>query len=192
MENNVDNYIMLKNAIPKKLCDEIIRESETQEWRTHTWYSPTTKGYGSEETKELEVCNCMDKHDSKLKPYVIEVLKEYQKSFTAKTQDDSKLGYSWISKISNLRLNRYSKGTKMREHQDHIHSIFDGKAKGVPILSIIINLNEDYNGAEFYCRGKELKLKTGDVLIFPSNFMFPHEVKECLDGVRYSIVAWAY
>ena len=32
---------------------------------------------------------------------------------------------------------------------DHIHSIFDGKMKGVPIVSIVANLNEDYEGAEF-------------------------------------------
>ena len=80
----------------------------------------------------------------------------------------------------------------MREHYDHIHSIFDGKMKGVPIVSIVANLNEDYEGAEFYCRGKEIPLKTGDILLFPSTFMYPHEVKEAKKGTRYSFVSWAF
>ena len=80
----------------------------------------------------------------------------------------------------------------MREHYDHIHSIFDGQMKGVPIVSIVANLNEDYEGSEFYCRGKEIKLKTGDILLFPSNFMYPHEVKEATKGTRYSFVSWAF
>ena len=56
----------------------------------------------------------------------------------------------------------------------------------------VANLNEDYEGSEFYCRGKEIKLKTGDILLFPSNFMYPHEVKEATKGVRYSFVSWAF
>jgi predicted 2-oxoglutarate/Fe(II)-dependent dioxygenase YbiX len=138
------------------------------------------------------VCGCADKHDSKIKPYIIEALKSYQDKCSDPSQEGGNTGNNWISKICSLRLNRYKEGTTMREHYDHIHSIFDGKAKGVPILSIVINLNEEYEGAEFFCRDKEIKLKAGDILIFPSNFMFPHEVKECKKGIRYSIVAWAY
>ena len=63
----------------------------------------------------------------------------------------------------------------MRRHYDHIHSIFDGKMKGVPIVSIVGNLNEDYEGSEFHCRGKEIKLKTGDILMFPADIL--HYVK---------------
>ena len=80
----------------------------------------------------------------------------------------------------------------MRKHYDHIHSIFDGQRKGVPILSIVANLNEDYEGSEFYCRGEKIELKTGDILLFPSNFMYPHEVKETTKGTRYSFVSWAF
>jgi len=71
----------------------------------------------------------------------------------------------------------------MRKHYDHIHSIFDGKHKGVPILSLVGVLNEDYEGGEFiFNNTHEVKLKTGDILMFPSNFMFAHEVKEITKG----------
>ena len=98
----------------------------------------------------------------------------------------------WLTKFSPIRFNKYPIGTMMREHYDHIHSIFDGKMKGVPIISIVGQLNEDYEGAEFYCRGRKIELKTGDILLFPSNFMYPHEVRETKKGVRYSFVSWAF
>ncbi len=81
----------------------------------------------------------------------------------------------------------------MREHYDHIHSIFDGERKGIPILSIVGFLNDDYEGGEFlFSRKHEIPLKAGDILVFPSNFMYPHEVKEVTKGERYSFVAWAF
>ena len=51
-------------------------------------------------------------------------------------------------------------------------------------------LNENYNGGDFKIIDKFLNFKRGDILIFPSNFMFPHEVKKVTKGERWSIVSW--
>jgi predicted 2-oxoglutarate/Fe(II)-dependent dioxygenase YbiX len=80
----------------------------------------------------------------------------------------------------------------MRIHYDNIHSIFDGKIKGIPIISIVGLLNENYEGAEFMLRDKEIKLKTGDILLFPSGIVYPHKVNETKKGIRYSFVCWAF
>ena len=80
----------------------------------------------------------------------------------------------------------------MKAHYDHIYSLFDGKLRGVPILSFVGLLNDNYKGGEFMCRNKKIKLKRGDILMFPSNFMYPHEVKEVTKGIRYSFVGWAF
>lgn len=66
------------------------------------------------------------------------------------------------------------------------------------LLTVIINLNEEYEGAEFEfynpSNQKELirqeKLKKGSVLMFPSNFLFPHSIKPITKGERYSLVCW--
>ena len=55
-----------------------------------------------------------------------------------------------MNKFSTIRFNRYGKGQIMRQHHDHIHSIFDGKEKGIPVLSFILNLNDDYEGADLF------------------------------------------
>jgi predicted 2-oxoglutarate/Fe(II)-dependent dioxygenase YbiX len=81
----------------------------------------------------------------------------------------------------------------MKEHCDHIHSLFDGERKGIPILSIVGLLNDDYQGGDFIMWGsKKINLKTGDVLVFPSNFLFPHRISPINNGIRYSFVSWAW
>ena len=81
----------------------------------------------------------------------------------------------------------------MAEHCDHISSLFDGNVKGIPMLSIVGQLNDDFDGGEFVMwRDKVIPFETGDVIIFPSNFMYPHRVEPVTKGDRYSYVSWAY
>jgi predicted 2-oxoglutarate/Fe(II)-dependent dioxygenase YbiX len=81
----------------------------------------------------------------------------------------------------------------MAEHCDHIQSMFDGERKGIPILSVLCILNDNYSGGEFIMfKDKEIKLKQGDLLIFPSNFLFPHKVEPVTRGTRYSFISWVW
>tara|TARA_R100001086_G_scaffold168541_1_gene91612 strand:+ start:6935 stop:7177 length:243 start_codon:yes stop_codon:yes gene_type:complete len=80
----------------------------------------------------------------------------------------------------------------MRKHYDHIHSIFDGSRKGIPCLSFIGILNNNFTGGDFIIRDKKIKTKTGDIIIFPSCFLYPHEVTEVKKGARYSFVSWGF
>ena len=80
----------------------------------------------------------------------------------------------------------------MRKHYDHIRSLFDGERKGIPVLSILGVLNDDYEGGEFLVNDRDFNLKQGDIILFPSCFMYPHEVKEVTKGTRYSFISWAF
>ena len=187
--NTIEDYIYIENHIPVELCEALIDECNKKEWRKHKWNNYGAGTFQSEETKELDVISCTQEQQNKITPHLIKALEEYQVRCSTPGQKTSP---PWLFKFSPIRFNKYEVGNMMREHYDHIHSIFDGKMKGVPIVSIVANLNEDYEGAEFYCRGKEIPLKTGDILLFPSNFMYPHEVKEATKGTRYSFVSWAF
>ena len=37
----------------------------------------------------------------------------------------------------------------MAEHCDHISSLFDGQIKGIPMLSVVGQLNDNFEGGEF-------------------------------------------
>jgi len=65
-------------------------------------------------------------------------------------------------------------------------------------LSIIFNLNQNYRGGELsftnpISESYDLKynLNAGDIIVFPSNFLYPHSILPIKEGVRYSIVVWA-
>lgn len=93
------------------------------------------------------------------------------------------------TKIHQIDLLKYTSGGKYNIHIDY--------ARELPRnLSVIINLNGDYEGGELSFTdqtGKEiksLKLNKGSVVFFPSNFLYPHLIKPIKKGKRYSIAAW--
>ena len=104
--------------------------------------------------------------------------------------------FDWFAEwtgYSSIKFLRYYPGQTMQSHCDHIRSMFDGERKGVPILSIIGILNDDYEGGELIMfEDKKIDTKKGDLLIFPSNFLYPHKVTPVTEGVRYSYVSWVW
>jgi len=185
----IEDYIYVENHIPVEICESLVDECNKKEWKKHSWNNYGTGEDISEPTKELDVMACTQEQQNKITPYLVKALEEYQIKYSwpgIKTQSP------WLSKFSPIRFNKYEVGNTMRLHYDNIHSIFDGKMKGIPIVSIVGNLNEDYEGAEFMLRDKEIKLKTGDILLFPSGIVYPHTVKEATKGIRYSFVSWAF
>lgn len=88
------------------------------------------------------------------------------------------------SEVESPQLIRYGVDQFYREHVDHGH----GSRK----LSLSITLNDDYVGGQISLFQGRLKLSTkaGDVVMFPSNFLFPHSVEPVTEGTRYAAVTW--
>ena len=93
------------------------------------------------------------------------------------------------NKINQIDLLKYSVGGKYEVHTDHFTT-------NVRSLSVIINLNERYEGGDLIFTDqkkievKRIKLGKGSIVFFPSNFMYPHSIAPITKGVRYSIVSW--
>jgi hypothetical protein len=104
----------------------------------------------------------------------------------------SRNGFTGWSGYNIVRFNRYDPGQGMEDHVDHIHSLFDGERRGIPALTIVGLLNDDFTGGEFRVCDNILPLETGSVVIFPSVFLYPHSVAPVLTGTRYSWVSWAW
>ena len=182
MPSACEDYIYLKNLIPVELCKSLIAECNKYEWKKHYWI-PVEYGI------ENDIMSSTKEQQDKITPYLVKALDEYQIKCSWPGDGTQP---PWLSEISPIRFDKYEVGNIQRIHYDNIHTIFDGKRKGIPIVSIVGNLNEDYEGAEFMLRGQEIKLKTGDILLFPSGIVYPHMVKETKKGVRYSFVSWAF
>ena len=184
----VDDYSRVQNLMPVELCKSLIRESSLPEkkWSKHSW--SRYDQHASPQKDELDIIYATREQFKMIEKYLLGAIGKYQQKYSHEGEGLQ----AWIGHISAVRFNRYKVGTQMETHYDHIHTIFDGKYKGIPILSFIGLLNDNYQGGEFLCRKKEIKLKRGDILLFPSNFMYPHRVKEIIKGIRYSFVGWAF
>jgi len=178
-----------RGIIPANLCDYLVDAIEKNEWRPHTWYNNVQGTFGSEETMELDVQNITDDLQQLLTPFMIQAGAAYNAKYHFECERTMQI----MNKFSAIRFNRYSPGQIMRRHMDHIHSIFSGEEKGIPVLSFILNLNDDYEGADLvFWDDYVVPLGKGDIIMFPSLFLFPHMVTEATKGRRYSAVSWAW
>jgi hypothetical protein len=97
--------------------------------------------------------------------------------------------YSRMYNINNLKyweafnFIKYGPGQHFMEHHDHGYSYNC-------TLSLVAYPNDDYEGGELFFRLQNLKVKAdaGDLFIFPSNFMYPHQAMPVTSGTKYSIV----
>jgi len=93
------------------------------------------------------------------------------------------------NKINQIDLLKYNVGGKYNIHTDHFTT-------AIRHLSIIMNLNDDYEGGDLIFTDqkekeiKKIKLGKGSIIFFPGNFMYPHGIQPITKGTRYSIVAW--
>ena len=192
MFDKVADYIHVeRGVIPSEVCTPLLAMIKAGRWQPNTWYDQATNVTYSEDTLEPDALFATDEMHQMLGPSISNAARRYIEKFAYK---DSLKTIQIISAFSNVRFNRYVPGQIMRKHHDHIHAIFDGRDKGIPVLSFVGNLYEDYEGGElaFFDGGTRIALKTGDICMFPSCFLYPHEVLEVRQGERYSFAMWAW
>ena len=192
--NTLADFIHVeKGIIPPPVCDYIIDDIETKEWVPHTWYNAEHDRAFSEKTLELDVQGVSSELQDLLTPILIDASLKYVKEYSYQHPSCAHRTTKMMRKMTRIRFNRYGSGQIMRQHIDHIHDIFDGKEKGIPVLSFILNFNDDYEGADlFFWEDHIISLGKGDIVMFPSSFLFPHGVTEAKKCIRYSGVCWSF
>jgi len=95
-----------------------------------------------------------------------------------------------IKSIITVQILKYQNKGFYTWHTDHF-------ADNPRTLSCILLLNNDYEGGNLCFRNPdssgewEVEVKPNRMIIWPSNFLYPHTVKPVTKGRRYSVVAWA-
>jgi predicted 2-oxoglutarate/Fe(II)-dependent dioxygenase YbiX len=183
--SNLNEYIVvIKNALTYPLCNAILDEfKNSNEWvDTVIDKGELNKSIRNCQTIVISYPHIIEKNKkvrSKMDKYIFasasKCIKEYNLKFShCNIQEDS--GYELL---------KYPEGCFYTEHTDS----FKARPRAVSCSFI---LNDDFEGGEFAFFNKELKykLEKGDALMFPSNFMYPHEVMPVTKGTRYSIITW--
>ena len=187
MKQLYEYIYLMKNVIPKEFCDDAIKTySNNDNWFEHHWTNydeQISKNVHIKREKELLNLFIDGEHLEYLNKNCMEWIKSYHNRHSNQIA---------IRHISAFRINKYVTDTSMSDHSDNIVSLFE-KGAGSPILSIVGCLNDDYEGGDFIMfDDMKINLKKGDVLIFPSAFMFRHRVETVTKGERWSFVTWAF
>lgn len=179
-------YIVLtENALTHEFCDRVIGEfSDINEWRN------ARVGAQAEVNQNIRKVDVIELTKNTIHAKNVAVRAEIEQTLLAVAM---KAVRQYQAMFPNCRivegrafeLLRYRSGGFYRKHTDSF-------AKEPRSLSCSMALNDDYSGGEWSFFSGEFTLRPpkGSVMLFPSNFMFPHEILEVRDGIRYSIVTW--
>lgn len=181
---NLSEFIIVTEPLLDPLqLKEIIAVTDGVEWRvppdspdyperTCTTF-PLSAAVGGNYPCPQDKLPMVKRADEVLLEATIRALNIYKTKFPLVTRQDS--GFDIL---------RYETGQHIGIHRDDM----------VPrVLSMSIGLNGDYTGGEFRFWGDSeriLRLNAGCALMFPPNFMYPHEILPVTQGTRYSMITW--
>ena len=180
----VENYIQVfDSVVPHSLCDMIVGEYE----HSDDWIEAGTQFGVDKSARDVDFVQMSHQHvlskslelrskiDGDLFQCATHSISKYLDLFPA-VQVDSDSGYDLL---------RYKEGQFYVQHIDYFK-------KEPRVISCSFALNDDYDGGEwaFFDKRVVKKIPKGSVILFPSNFMYPHQILPVTKGVRYSIVTW--
>ena len=187
---DIFDYVKVDQFFTEDECQSIISDLDKRGWINHTWTQKNESGdLESKDHNDFLIQfneNYNELFFNSLEKYIQKYISNINLKFQINKWQPLQCN-NWVSP----RWNKYPKGSSIENHHDHIHSLFDGTRKGIPTLSIVGVLNE-FDGGEFILSGVPIHIPAGHAIIFPSTFMYPHEVKPVKSECRYSFVCWGY
>jgi hypothetical protein len=185
---DLKNYIRTFDVLSFQDVDDVLKGLELSVWKKHSY---RVSGYQVDDRNTFANSEEFDiawefPHSNLLMSKIWDALKLYVES----------VNLSWFNTwngFTPVRINKYIKDTFMDLHCDHIHDIFDGQRKGIPILSVLGVLKDDCKGGELvFFNEVEYKIPAGSIIVFPSSFLYPHKVNKIISGERISFVSWVW
>ena len=183
MKELKDYIVVMPDVVPLELCDAVLFEYKNcDDWVPAITATGKSDAERQCSTIGISFDNIIKKNqetrqklDQELFNCAANAIQEYKKHFTNCT----------IEQDSGYDLLKYGAGNFYKTHTDS----FKDRPRAV---SCSFALNDDYEGGEFAFFDRELvyNLKKGSCIMFPSNFMYPHEIMPVTSGTRYSIVTW--
>jgi len=185
IETNNIFLIQNKNILSDELCDKIINFYDSQhQYRDERW-EPSQNVFCK--YIHLNSINSEDAFilDKEIFHVVNKVIHHLFFTYNVKSNGDS--GYC-IRKIygpTRLHCDNVVENSSQR-------SIAQRRVRN---MSVIMCLNDDYDGSEFVfpSQNYSVKMKKGDIIAFPPYWTHPHKVNSPLNGTyRYTVNTWLY
>lgn len=190
-ENQINNNIFIideRDILSYEFCDELIAYLDnTEKTNVEKWESRQNVNCKFIHIENIEDENDKKNFDDKLFNITGKVIQHLYNKYELKSTGDS--GYC-LRKIYG----------PTRAHSDGISVTAVQDGKYIPIrkirnLSLIMALNSDYEGGEFYFPIQDYKvtLKKGQIIAFPPYWTHKHMVNAPTNGTyRYTINTWLF
>lgn len=179
-----DFIVVHENIMPHSLCDELLAEyKDSDEWQlTRTESNVVNQSIRNCAGIGMSQVDVINKNESNRRRLDNEV---FQCATNALQKYREINTNCLVRKDTGYDLLRYQEGQFYTSHTDSF-------AEDPREVSCSFALNDDFEGGEFAFFNQKLKytIPKGAALMFPSNFMYPHEVMKVTNGTRYSIVTW--
>lgn len=178
-----DQIFIFDDVITDEWCNDLIKIIKEEATQKDTW-RPTN----NVECYPLEVCDIADKEMSKKVDNMIckilnIVCEIFIKEYGLLCNHDC--GYTLRKIVGPTRL-----------HTDGLQDLEQHLDIGARQMSVIIALNDDYEGGEFIFpeqNNRKIKLKRGQLIAFPPYWTHPHKVEHLLNETcRYTINTWIH
>ena len=171
MKELLDYVKVYDDVVSSEECDRLLEVCSTNEW---------TEGLTVDGKAGARECSVSFIKDKEVDSMIFDLVK---KAFTRYRED-----FIWFNPTSDegYVLLKYEVGGKYNYHTDQ-HENHNRQ------VTTIINLNDEYEGGELAIidDSYKIEMKKGDVIMFPSNFQYPHSIKPIVSGTRYSMITWA-
>lgn len=181
--------LVYKNALPKELelvnrLEKTIGDSTTPPFM---WMEALV-GYAQKmpEYRDCVDCKIGDIHLQHLPPQFEELRNIYNDTVVnlrrcvEEYQQRYNIGLNYMEAINYVR---YGENQHFQVHTDHGFSY-------TCTMSSVMYLNDEYDGGELWFPYLDLEFKPeyGDIVLFPSTYIFAHAAKPVTSGVKYSAV----
>jgi len=181
----LEDYIQVfDNALPIELCNEILDEyKNSSDWESAlVGTGVVDKNYRNCNQIMISGHEIISKNENKRRDIDIKIHEKLGE--TVKKYKDL-YEHFMIDIDTGYQLLRYNEGEYYTQHVDS----FKEQQRSV---SCSLHLNDDYEGGEFAFFDREIIIRSGagSAIMFPSNFMYPHEIMPVTKGTRYSIITW--
>jgi predicted 2-oxoglutarate/Fe(II)-dependent dioxygenase YbiX len=179
-----DYILVVDNILPVEYCQSLLSEyKDSAEWKNtkikngevdQHIRSATSILMSTDEVIDINK-DTRKQLDTEMFSYAGNAIKKYIDKFP----------FAQIEHDSGYELLRYEEGQFYSQHTDS----FNLQPRAI---SCSFALNDDYEGGDFAFFDRQItyRLNKGSAILFPSNFMYPHEILPVTKGTRYSIVTW--
>lgn len=190
-----DLIVVKHDVFSAELCDKLINEYQNDEWSDAKTLGPldnfrVCKSILISHSKVIQDRERRKQLDQTIFETIGPVIKEYADSFDGHLSYEADEGYDIL---------KYEPGDYYREHTDDPEKVEvdeNGNLKPSSLIkrkvTFIVQLNEDFEGGglSFFDDTHRIEVKKGSVILFPSNYLFPHQALPVTKGVRYSLITW--